>query len=85
MTDLQEVLYKVNRLSSGVPFNHNLLFLNTDKRREGKRGCSKGCCAHQIIVRKFFISSITNEDMNSGFTGEKGESDSGGRLVSAFL
>ena len=41
--------------------------------------------AHHIIVRKFFISSITKGEMKSGFTGEKGERDRGGRLVRAFL
>lgn len=36
-------------------------------------------------LRNDFISSRTNVERNSGFTGEKGERERGGRLHRAFL
>ena len=36
-------------------------------------------------MRKFFISSSTKEERKSGFAGEKGEMERGGRLLRALL
>ena len=49
----------------------------------------KNCLIRSITdhmeLRKDFISSKTNVERNSGFTGEKGERERGGRLHKAFL
>lgn len=38
-----------------------------------------------MLVKKFPISSSTNEERKSGLDGEKGEMERGGRLLRAFL